>query len=830
MTMITPSYLGETIEYSSLHACRSTLEDPTIVVSGTISEEEAVECIKRGAADYLLKDRLGRLGQAIQRALSERRQRVEQRQIEETLAHERDLFQTLMDTMPDAIYFKDRESRFIRVNQAHARLLGLQDPVQAVGKTDFHFYSEQRAIESHAAERRIVETGRPDINVVEEHPDSRQGNRWFLTTKVPITRAGQITGLVGISRDITDLMRVEAALRRQLDFTNAIMHSLREGVYTVDVDGGLTFMNPAAEQMLGWSAADLLGQDMHAVIHFQRADGTRVPKDPSPLAEVLRSGVMYRTEDDVLTRKDGTIFPVAYSSSPIITDGEVAGAVLAFRDTTTRRQADDALRFQAHLLDTIGEAVTATDSRRIITYWNRTAEAMYGWTATEAIGRLVDEVMPAPEAREAAAAIAASTHAGQRWTGELLDRRRDGSTFPARVTVAPVFDERGSVIGDVGVTADITVQKQAEQQIKRQMERLSALRAIDQAITGSLDLRLTLGLILEQVRSMLLVDAAAVLLLNPNLLLLEYAEGRGFRGRAITRSRLRLGEGLAGRAALERRPIFVSDLAASDELFVRGEVQGEEGTAAYAAIPLLAKGQVQGVLALFHRSPLAQEQEWLDFAEVLAGQAAIAVDNARLFQNLQSANSELALAYDTTIEGWSRALDLRDKETEGHSRRVTEMTLILARQINLSDTELVHVRRGALLHDIGKMSIPDAILLKPGPLTEEEWQIMRRHPRYAYDLLAPIAYLRQALHIPHCHHEKWDGSGYPQGLRGDQIPLVARIFALADVYDALRSDRPYRSAWPEEKVRAHIAALAGTHFDPAMVEGFLAIPWASEPR
>jgi HD-GYP domain-containing protein (c-di-GMP phosphodiesterase class II) len=292
---------------------------------------------------------------------------------------------------------------------------------------------------------------------------------------------------------------------------------------------------------------------------------------------------------------------------------------------------------------------------------------------------------------------------------------------------------------------------------------------------------------------------------------------------------VRLGEGLAGRAALERRPIFVpdlaaSDLTASDAVFVRGEVQREEGTAAYVAIPLLAKGQVQGVLTLFHRSPLTHEHEWLDFAEALAGQAAIAVDNARLFQNLQSANRELALAYDTTIEGWSRALDLRDKETEGHSRRVTEMTLILARQMNLSEAELVHVRRGALLHDIGKMSIPDAILLKPGPLTEEEWEIMRRHPRYAYDLLAPIAYLRPALDIPHCHHEKWDGSGYPQGLKGDQIPLVARIFAVADVYDALSSDRPYRSAWPEEKVRAHIAALAGTHFDPGMLEAFLGMP------
>ena len=166
-------------------------------------------------------------------------------------------------------------------------------------------------------------------------------------------------------------------------------------------------------------------------------------------------------------------------------------------------------------------------------------------------------------------------------------------------------------------------------------------------------------------------------------------------------------------------------------------------------------------------------------------------------------------------------MDLRDHETEGHSRRVTEMTLRLARAMGLDEAELVHVRRGALLHDIGKMGIPDAILLKPGTLTDEEWQVMRRHPTYAYEMLSPIAFLRPALEIPYCHHEKWDGTGYPRGLKGEQIPLAARIFAAVDIWDALRSDRPYRKGWPEERVCEHIASLAGTHLDPAVVAAFL---------
>lgn len=179
------------------------------------------------------------------------------------------------------------------------------------------------------------------------------------------------------------------------------------------------------------------------------------------------------------------------------------------------------------------------------------------------------------------------------------------------------------------------------------------------------------------------------------------------------------------------------------------------------------------------------------------------------------------MAYDATIEGWSRALDLRDKETEGHTQRVAAMTIDLARALRISNAELVHIRRGALLHDIGKMGVPDAILHKPGPLTDEEWVIMRKHPKLAYDMLSPIEFLRPALHIPGSHHEKWDGTGYPRGLSGEQIPLAARIFAIVDVWDALNSDRPYRDAWPQDKTLEHIRSETGTHFDPHIVDVFL---------
>jgi HD-GYP domain-containing protein (c-di-GMP phosphodiesterase class II) len=207
--------------------------------------------------------------------------------------------------------------------------------------------------------------------------------------------------------------------------------------------------------------------------------------------------------------------------------------------------------------------------------------------------------------------------------------------------------------------------------------------------------------------------------------------------------------------------------------------------------------------------------------DALTAQGAIAIDNAGLYQQLQISNSDLVLAYDRTLEGWVKALDMRDNETEGHTRRVTELTTRLAYDYPVDRDQVIHIRRGALLHDIGKMAIPDAILRKPGPLTPDEWEIMKRHPVYAYEWLSPIPYLRPALDIPYCHHEKWDGSGYPRGLKGDSIPLAARLFSVVDCWDALRSDRPYRPGWSEEKVATYIRERDGSDFDPHVVQAFL---------
>ncbi len=361
---------------------------------------------------------------------------------------------------------------------------------------------------------------------------------------------------------------------------------------------------------------------------------------------------------------------------------------------------------------------------------------------------------------------------------------------------------------------------QLHEQTQKRVQQLTALRTVDQAIISSMDLSLILEVLLTQITTLLHVDAAAVHLIDPYSLKLQHAANYGFLTSGIELTSLFVGQGVAGRVALTRQPVYIPHLAEAADFERHKELSGENFHS-YYGVALATKGKTSGVLELYHRSPLIIGEDWKELLDTLSLQAAIAIENARLFEEIQQSHQQLAIAYESTLEGWARALELRDAETRGHTMRTLEMTCQIATQLGMREEELLHVRRGVLLHDIGKMGVPDAILYKPGSLTEEEWEHMRKHPQYAFDLLAPIQYLRPALDIPYYHHERWDGSGYPNGLKGEQIPLAARIFSIVDVYDALTSDRPYRPAWPAEKARAYIQEQAGRQFDPEIVKIFL---------
>ncbi|HAD06095.1 MAG TPA: hypothetical protein DCE76_02940 [Anaerolineaceae bacterium] len=486
--------------------------------------------------------------------------------------------------------------------------------------------------------------------------------------------------------------------------------------------------------------------------------------------------------------------------------------------TRELKQSEEKYRL---LVENASEGVVVSCGDELV-FANRSAAAITGYPVQELIGMKIAQLIHPDDL------LMVMDRYQRRLRGEdvpayyafrLINRERQVRW----VQIHAVVIEWDGKPATLDMFVDISEQRRAEEQIQQQLRHMAALRAVDMAITASLDLSTTLRVVLEQATVQLGADAASILLLEGDAGELIYAAGQGFRRRLDSGLRIRLGEGFAGQAALKRRTVRVANLnGGSDNLWTLERIR-EEGFISYLALPLISKDQVKGVLEIFHRTAWNGDAAWMNFVEALADQAAIAIDNAQLLKNLKTANQDLILAYDDTITGWARALELRDGNTEGHSQRVADLAVELAAAMGLRGEVLTHIRRGAILHDIGKMAIPDSILKKNSGLTEEEWQVMKMHPVYSYNLLSQIEFLRPAMDIPYAHHERWDGSGYPRGLKGEEIPLAARIFAVVDVWDALTDDRMYRPAWKPEEALAYIRSLSGKQFDPQVVEAFCAL-------
>lgn len=393
-----------------------------------------------------------------------------------------------------------------------------------------------------------------------------------------------------------------------------------------------------------------------------------------------------------------------------------------------------------------------------------------------------------------------------------------GQEYYLETFQAPIYAD-GALIGYVGANIDLTQQRLSQQQLEQALSRLTNLRQIDQTILSGKDMRAVMENLCQQIAVLLQVDGVEILQYDPAIWRLEILAQYGVHAYSPF-STFSVREDIASAAILDQTVIHERNFPAFLKRFPACTDLGTENFRQYAALPLLAKGTVRGALELFQRGELPSNPEWWELAQTVAAQAALAIDNLSLFQGLQRSNVELSLAYDLTLEGWSKALELRDYETEGHTQRVTNLTIRLAEFMNVPRTQLVHIRRGALLHDIGKIGIPDHILHKQGKLTPEEWKFVRQHPVFAYELLLPIPFLRSALDIPHYHHERWDGTGYPEGLKGHEIPLAARIFAVIDVWDALTSERPYHSPMTPEQTFRYLQENNGSHFDPKVVQAF----------
>lgn len=628
---------------------------------------------------------------------------------------------------------------------------------------------------------------------------------------------GQVVQVMAF-RNVTDRVHAEHDLRRQRALLDEILNGVQEGVAIVDEQQRIAFCNPAFAELLDAQPNQLMGQSLMDYVDEWARHSLQHQ------LTLGKSGQVARREVPLLTAKGNRKVLHVTTSQRLTAEGEHKGVFMAAIDITERVRTEQALdrseRLYRALFEHANDAILLLNLEGVYIAANPKAADLFGCPMSEVIGKSIKD-FTLPEEYEGALQVHKAVLDGAitpPYECNLL--RKDGSRLSVEVNVSLVRDPSGKPLYIQDILRDISERQQREKRIRLQVQRLKAIRDIDRAITSSLDLRQTIDVLLAQTVKQLNVDAADILLYNPQEQTLEVAFRRGFHTGALRHTHLKLGEGYAGRAALEQRIIYVPNLAETPGDLSRATLLAMEGFSTYYAVPLIAKGQLKGVLEIFCRTPLQPDPEWEEFLESLASQAAIAIDNAELFRDLQRSNEELMQAYEFTLEGWAKALELRDRETEGHCQRVTETTLRLGQAMGMGKEELVDLRRGALLHDIGKMGIPDSILLKRGPLSEEEWETMRQHPIYAYQMLSTTPYLRRALDIPYCHHEKWDGSGYPRGLKGEEIPLAARIFAVVDAWDALNTNRPYRRARSKEAALEEIRAQAGKHFDPKVVETF----------
>ncbi len=595
--------------------------------------------------------------------------------------------------------------------------------------------------------------------------------------------------------------------------TRALLQHSSDALLLLSAAGRVLYVSASTERILGYTGDELLNGDPSASIHPDDLPGVL-----RLLQELIPNPGALATAEYRVRHKDGSWRWLEASISNLLAEPAVGAIIFNYRDVTERVRAVEALAASEAQLRALFAAMT--DVVMVVDRDGRylqiapTNPAQLVRPPAELLGLTFHDVTPAADADQSVAAIRRALETGE--TNDF-DYRLVVNDTPRwfNASISPLGPDRV-----IWIARDITDRKQAEADIERQLSRQAAQTTIDRAIIGSLDLKVTLHIFLDQVVSQLGVDAADVLLLDPHDHTLVFAAGRGFHTHELEWVRQRVGAGRAGRAVLERRLIVAEDKP-NPATAGRTRQLTREQFITYYGMPLIAKGQALGVLELFHRSPLAPGPEWLEFLESLANQAAIAVYNAALFDRLQRTNEDLQGAHEATLEGWARALDMRGREASGHTQRVTDLTLRLAVALGVPEADLIHIRRGALLHDVGNLGIPERILLKPGPLEPDEWRWVQQHPVFANELLTPIQSLRQALPIPYCHHEKWDGSGYPRQLQGAAIPLAARLFAVVDVWDALQSLRPYRPAWSPQQATQHLQDQAGLHFDPSIVETFL---------
>jgi len=695
-------------------------------------------------------------------------------------------YRSLFENATEGIFRVTPEGRYLSVNPALARLYGYALPEDLMaGITDT---GRQLYVHPECRDEFVVRLQEQDsLTEFEAEVYRRDGSVIWISESARAVRdaEGILLRYEGFVEDITERKRAEEALKESEARYQRIAANVPGMVFqcVIHPDGAMDFpfVSEGCREIYGWEPWQITAnpRSIIDIIH---------PDDRAGFERSIHESITRLTRWDwegrIVTSAGvkwvkGDANPERQPNGDVISEG-------LLRDFTERRSTQESLRESEQryrsLVDHSPEAVIVYAEHRIV-YANAAAATLFAApSAGDLLGRLIfDLVHPdyhaltrerARRSQEEGQPSPLTHHKYLRLDGQAIDVE----------AVSTGITYRGRRAGQV-LIRDVTDRMRAEEQLRASKDMLQ--------------------LIMDNIPQLIFWKDQSSVYQGCNR---NFAQAAGLADpndvKGLTDYDLPWSEESAEGYRRDDRRIMDCDRPELHFLETQRREDGSESWVETNKVPLHdSHGRVVGILGAYANVTELKRSE----------------------QRIRELNAELTQAYDSTIEGWARALDYRDHETEGHSRRVTELTLRLARAVGMEEDELVHVRRGALLHDIGKMGIPDRVLLKPGPLDDDEWAIMRRHPTLAHEMLSPIAFLRDALDIPYGHHEKWDGTGYPRGLAGEAIPLAARLFAVVDVWDALRSDRPYRRAWTVARTLDHVRSLSGTHFDPAAVRVFLAM-------
>jgi PAS domain S-box-containing protein len=766
--------------------------------------------------------------------------RLAERELQRAAAH----WQSTFNSVEDCVCMFDAENHIVQANRAFLRT----------------FDTRMDAVRGRPCWEVIHGAGQPvqDCPVLRTKGSLKheevvlfENDKWFEVLVDPVLDdAGRLSGFVHTMRDITRRKRSEEELKKSEARFRELYEKSPVSYQSLDADARILDVNPAWVELFGYAREDVIGRWVgdflvpaqrlvlserflvfKAAGRIHNAEFTFLCRDGRPVI-VSVDGLIARDETGAFVRTHCVLHDV---TDRYRREREHAAVVEVSRALRTARSSGEmcplVLTHSRSLLNADGglialrhEAGNEIVVESAIGHWGAAqgrclpaGQGVIGTVFETGQTFVSDGICEEPggflpySSGDSGCAACLPLIANEQVIGVLYLMR----------AVAFKPDEVAIVAAVADIAANAIHRARLFGQIERRVRQLDTLRTVDRAIAGSFDLQLTLGVLLEQTTAQLNVDAAAIHLQNPRTRTVECAAARGFRTELIRTQQPRTGEGVLGMILLERKPVLAPDLQSLEAQWLRKDLVASERFVAYAGFPLIVKGSVRGVIEVFSRRNCSMDEEWAGFAEALAGLGALAIENTVLVDEMQRANVDLRIACDATIESWARAVDLACHRPEGHCERVSDLATELAHAMGVRHGDLANFRRGALLHDIGMTSVPDSILLKPGSLTDEEWEVIRRHPVHAFEMLLPVKFLKQAIDIPYCHHERWDGSGYPRGLAGSRIPLAARIFGVVAVWDALISDRPWRKAWDPEQALEHIRGGAGSLFDPEVVDVFV---------